>query len=411
MQRPLTGIRVLEFTDFLAGPYCALQLAALGAEVIKVEQPGRGDAVRHHAPFAGPQGLHRTPQTDVDMSLSILKRGAGRRSITLNLKSEHGRQIVRELLDHTDVMVENLRPGSLQRLGLDYASLQADYPRLVYCSISGYGQDGPYSALPAHDPVIQATTGLMSIIGDADSEPTRTGQLYLSDMVAPLFSALSIVSALRQRDLTGRGQYLDASMFDCLTALLWDEPYDYYIQEQQPLRHGNRSARIGPLNTFPTQDGKVVILAASQNQWERLLQAMDRLDLQSDPRCANGTDRYEHHAFVEGEIAAWTRQLTTSELLERCRQHAVPCGPVQSMDEVMHDPHVQARDILQPLPYPHMEKPTEAVAPRFPVRFSDSDVGGLSPAPPLGADTDRVMQELLNYTPDQIDALRRERII
>lgn len=362
-------------------------------------------------PLPALKGCTAPPQTDVDMSLSILKRGAGRRSITLNLKSEHGRQIVRELLDHTDVMVENLRPGSLQRLGLDYASLQADYPRLVYCSISGYGQDGPYSALPAHDPVIQATTGLMSIIGDADSEPTRTGQLYLSDMVAPLFSALSIVSALRQRDLTGRGQYLDASMFDCLTALLWDEPYDYYIQEQQPLRHGNRSARIGPLNTFPTQDGKVVILAASQNQWERLLQAMDRLDLQSDPRCANGTDRYEHHAFVEGEIAAWTRQLTTSELLERCRQHAVPCGPVQSMDEVMHDPHVQARDILQPLPYPHMEKPTEAVAPRFPVRFSDSDVGGLSPAPPLGADTDRVMQELLNYTPDQIDALRRERII
>ncbi len=251
----------------------------------------------------------------------------------------------------------------------------------------------------------------MSIIGEADSEPTRTGQLFLSDMVAPLFGALSIVSALRQRDLTGRGQYLDTSMFDCLTALMWDEPYDYYIQEQQPIRHGNRGARIGPLNSFPTQDGIVVILAASQDQWERLLQAMDRTDLNTDPRCAGGAERHENHTFVEGEIAAWTRQLTTAALLECCRQHAVPCGPIQSMEEVLHDPHVKARDILQPLRHPKMKTPTAAVAPRFPVRFSDSDVGDLTPAPPLGADTDQILRDLLNYTPEQIDELRREESI
>jgi formyl-CoA transferase len=293
MQKPLTGVRVLEITGFLSGPFCALQLAALGAEVIKIEPPGQGDATRHHPPFAGPRGIHREPQTDSDMSLSILKRAAGRRSITLNLKQEQGRQIFFDLLQHADVVLENLRPGALQRLGLDYGSLQPQYPGLIYCSISGYGQTGPYSDLPAHDPIIQATSGLMSTIGSAEGEPTRTGNFYLTDMIAALYAALTIVAAVRQRDTSGNGQYLDVSMFDCLVSMMWDEPYDYYLREGVPIRTGNRSPRFGPINTFPTKDGRIVILAASDEQWNRLLQAMGREDLGNDPRCATGGKRGE----------------------------------------------------------------------------------------------------------------------
>ena len=275
--QPLRDIRVLAITVFLAGPYCSMNLARMGADVIKIEIPGRGDPVRGNGPFAGPEGVHASKKTEDDLSTRFLKRNQGVRSITLNLRHPEGKQMFLALAKDSDVVLENLAPGSLRRLGLGYDEVSAVNPGIVYCSISGYGQTGPYATKPAHDPQIQAMSGLMDINGDPDRPPTRVG-FYIGDLVTPLFACYSIVSALREKDRTGQGSYLDVSMMDSLSALMFMENLEEDMERGLTLRTGNIT-RSGPTGLYKAKDGDISLTAASDEQWQKLSNALNAPEL------------------------------------------------------------------------------------------------------------------------------------
>ncbi|MBW1885168.1 MAG: CoA transferase, partial [Deltaproteobacteria bacterium] len=275
--KPLEGIRVLDVTRIVSGPTCCFHLAALGAEVIRVEAPG-GDVTWNVPPFVGPEGAHRGERGPRDIALSPLRRGRGKRSVEIDLKCEAGQTLLKRLAARSDVLVENFRPGVMEALGLDYASLEAINPRLVYCSITGYGHDGPYRDRPSVDLVVQAVSGLMAKTGFADGPPTKVGAT-IGDQVPGIYAALGIVSALRQRDLEGRGQWLDVAMLDSLIALLWDEPIDDFEEQGVPERVGNGDRRGSPIGTYPTSDGWVAVVCVGEKAWERVAALMGREDM------------------------------------------------------------------------------------------------------------------------------------
>ena len=289
---PLKGVRVLTVTVYLAGPFAAMNLARLGAEVIKVEIPGRGDPVRGNGPFAGPEGTHAQPTSEDDISTRFLKRTQGVKSITLDLKNPTGRELFLRLAEESDVVLENLAPGSLRRLGLGYEEVARVNPGIVYASISGYGQTGPYAAKPAHDPQIQGMSGLMDINGDADGPPIKVG-FYIGDLVTPMFACYSILAALREKDRTGHGQYLDISMMDTLVSLMFMENLEETIEDGLPLRTGNIS-RSGPTGLYSAADGDVSITMTSDDQWRRFAQAMNAPAL-------SGRPAFRHLCFTHGE--------------------------------------------------------------------------------------------------------------
>ncbi|MDP7548115.1 MAG: CoA transferase, partial [Alphaproteobacteria bacterium] len=255
--KPLEDIRVLSVTVFLAGPFLGMTLARFGAEVIKVEMPGIGDPIRGIGPFAGPKGISLDQQTEEDLSIRFLKRSEGVKSVTLNLKDPEGKGMFLELAKQADVLIENLSPGSMTRLGLGYADVAQVNPGIIYCSIAGYGQTGPYKDLPAHDHQIQAMSGIMDMNGSPDGPPTRVG-VFVGDLVTPLYAAYSILGALRHKEKTGEGQYLDASMIDTLAAMMFMEPMEEVLHQGQPVRAGNDS-RNGVTGLYRLTDGDVII--------------------------------------------------------------------------------------------------------------------------------------------------------
>ena len=280
--QPLSGIRVLSVTVYLAGPFAAMSLARLGAEVIKVEIPGRGDPVRGNGPFAGPEGTHASRNSEEDISTRFLKRTQGVKSVTLDLKTDKGKELFLELAKQSDVVLENLAPGSLRRAGLGYEEVAAVNPGIVYASISGYGQTGAYKDKPAHDPQIQGMSGLMDINGDADGPPTKVG-FYIGDLVTPMFACYSILAALREKDRTGQGQYLDVSMMDTLVSLMFMENLEEGIEAGLPLRTGNIS-RSGPTGLYSANGGDISITVTSDDQWRRMCNALQTPELLDDPR-------------------------------------------------------------------------------------------------------------------------------
>ena len=409
--KPLAGIRVLEVSGFLAGPLLGLHLANLGAEVIKVE-PVTGDQNREFAPFLGPEGINLEPQTDDDVSLMYLMRAYGRRGVTLNLKSERGCEIFKQLAAQVDIVFDNLAPGSMTRLGIDYPVLRELNPRLIYASISGFGQTGPYRDLPAFDPIIQAISGVMSLIGEVNGRPIRTGVFYLADQVTPLFAAMSLLAALRQRDQTGQGQFLDVSMMDCMVSMLWMEPLSLYSQLGLPLRVGNTGSRHGPMDSYPTRDGWILLVAASNPGFRQLATALDQPDLVDDPRFRSGTLRAAHKAELDAIVRAWTSRHTTQEALDHLRAHGVACAPINFPADVAADPHVQARDLLHPIPHPTVPGLAAGEMPRFPVRFVEAEIGVDRPgAPTLGGDNEAILGGWLGYSEAELTELRRAGVI
>jgi formyl-CoA transferase len=405
MMQPLHDIRVLGVTVFLAGPFLSMNLARLGAEVIKVEVPGRGDPVRGNSPFAGPKGIHSTRQTEADISTPFLKRTQGVKSITLNLKHPEGRALFLELAKQSDVVLENLAPGAMRRLGLGYEEVAAVNSGIVYCSISGYGQTGPYASQPAHDPQIQGMSGLMDINGDADGPPTRVG-IYISDLVTPLFAAYAILAALRHRDQTGQGQYLDASMMDTLATLMFMEPLEEAIQQGLPLRSGNNS-RSGPTGLYHTQDADVIITAASDDQWRKLCQALEAPELLEDARFTSSHGRQEHLVALRQEIQQRLGQYSRTEAVERLGKADVPCAPVRTAAEVMADAHFYQRGTLGPMSHGALAEPVPGVVPGFPVVFSGGPLPELPGAPTLGMHNQDIFGTLLGLDHEQIRQLRQ----
>ncbi len=407
--QPLEDIRVLGVTVFLAGPYLSMNLARLGAEVIKVEVPGRGDPVRGNGPFAGPEGVNKTRQTELDISTRFLKRTQGVKSITLNLKEAEGRRMFLELAKQSDVVLENLAPGSMQRLGLGYPDVAEVNPGIVYCSIAGYGQFGPYSDKPAHDPQIQGMSGLMDINGDAEGPPTKVG-FYIGDLVTPLFAAYSIMAALRHKDRTGEGQHLDVSMMDTLTALMFMENLEEDLDSGLPLRTGNNS-RGGPTGLYHTKDSDIILTAASDDQWRRLATALEAPELLEDPRFESYQSRMVNVEDARHEVQKRVGQLTRDEALERLEASDVPCGPVRSVAEVTRDQHFIDRGTLQPMRHGAMEEPVPGIASGFPVIFSSGALRQLPGAPTLGMHNEEIYGRLLNLKEEDLASLKQQGVI
>ena len=363
--QPLNDLRVLAVTVFLAGPFLSMNLARLGAEVIKVEIPGRGDPVRGNGPFAGPEGVHSSPQTDQDVSTRFLKRTQGVKSVTLDLKHPQGRQMFLDMAKQSDIVLENLAPGSMTRLGLGYDQVSQVNPGIIYCSISGYGQTGPYASRPAHDPQIQGMSGMMDINGAAAGPPTKVG-FYIGDLVTPMFAAYSILAALRDKERTGRGQYLDVSMMDTLAALMFMENLEEDVESGKPLRTGNIS-RSGPTGLYHTQDADIILTAASDDQWRRLTVALEAPELLEDPRFNSYQNRTINVDEARQEIQGRIGKLTRQQALECLEKADVPCGPVRDVAEVMADDHFYRRGSLLPMRHAGMGEPVPGISSGFPV--------------------------------------------
>ncbi|MFT7578264.1 MAG: crotonobetainyl-CoA:carnitine CoA-transferase CaiB-like acyl-CoA transferase [Alphaproteobacteria bacterium] len=408
--KPLGDIRVLSVTVFLAGPFLGMTLARFGAEVIKIEVPGGGDPIRGMGPFAGPEGVHSERQTDEDVSTRYLKRSEGVKSVTLNLKDPAGRQMFLDLAKQADVVIENLSPGSMKRLQLGYDDVAKVNPGIIYCSISGYGQTGPYKDLAAHDYQIQAMSGIMDMNGAADGPPTRVG-FFVGDLVTPLFAAYSILGALRHREKTGNGQYLDASMMDTLASLMFMETIEDAVHEGKTLRAGN-DGRGDPTGLYRLTDGDVFITVGTAARWKNLCNAIGAEEVFANPRYATASDRTMHVGELRHEIQSRLGKLDCAAATELLEAASIPTAPVRTLPEVMADDHFRDRGTLRPMYRAGVDAPVErGVMSGFPVTFSGGELPALEGGAQLGAHSEEVYDALLGLDAATLAELRKKGVV
>jgi crotonobetainyl-CoA:carnitine CoA-transferase CaiB-like acyl-CoA transferase len=396
-QKPLRGIRVLDLSRVLAGPFCAMNLADLGAEVIKIEVPGRGDDSRGYAP--------RIPNsTDSGYYYSVNR---GKRSITLDLRKPEGAEILLDLARQCDVIVENFSPGTMQRFHLGWDRLRAANPRIILCSISGFGQTGPMAAAPAYDIVAQALGGTMSITGPAGGEPTRCG-VSIGDLAAALYGVIGILAALRERDLTGAGRHLDIAMLDCQVAWLEDALARFSATGKVPGPIGSRHPSITPFQHFRAADGYFVAGCGNEAIWQRFCDAIGMSDLQRDPRFLANTDRTANHALLDPILQRHFESNTRAYWLERLEAANVPCAPIATVAEVSQNPHLEQRDMILHAAHPSFDR---LVVPGSPLKTAG--VAGVpeTRSPDLGEHTESVLNSMLGYDAARIEQLRAQKII
>ena len=343
---PLTGITVLDLTRVLAGPYCTMVLLDLGARVIKVERPGTGDDARQIGPFIREPGREREQHPESAYFLSLNR---GKQSIALDLKADADRAIFEKLLDRADVLVENYRPGAMERLGYGWETLHETHPRLIYAAVSGFGHSGPYAPRPAYDMVVQAMGGIMSLTGTPDGPPTRVGS-SIGDITAGLFTAIGINAALYERRETGIGRKVDVAMLDSQVAILENAIARYQATGDVPGPLGSRHPSITPFEAFETADGHVVIAAGNDALFERLCETLDCPGLAGDSDFATNDLRTRNQPRLKRELEAKLREAPTERWLERLAAAEIPCGPIQDVSEVMADPQVQARNMVVSVP-------------------------------------------------------------
>jgi crotonobetainyl-CoA:carnitine CoA-transferase CaiB-like acyl-CoA transferase len=409
MGKHLDGIRVIDLTAYLAGPFVTLNLAAMGAEVIKIERPQVGDPCRWNPPFAGPEGINHESKSDNDISLLYLKRNRNKKSIFLNLRNQKGKDILKKLIELGDIVVENFAPGTMERLGFDYADCKAINPRIIYCSISGYGQSGPYKDRTAFDLTIQATSGIMGVTGFPDSPPTRCGA-WIGDMIPALYGTCGILAALHSRERTGEGEKIDISMQDSCFSMIMDEALDLHLAMGIPMRTGNRNPRLAPWDAFPAQDGYVIICVASNAQWQAFVEAIGRQELKDDPRFSSPYGRFKNSNEVDEIVREWLRGLTKEEALLRLREKGVPCDPVPEIDEVFQDAQLSYRRMIKELLHP-VSGNTGVKTAGFPITFSERP-GELSrSAPQPGQHNEEIYHGLLGISKEEMANLREEGII
>jgi len=406
----LTGLRVLDVSNYLSGPLASLFLAGLGAEVIKVERPQIGDPCRWNPPFANQNQVSFERQAREDLSLLFLKRNRNKKSITLNLQSEKGKEIFKELAQKVDVVLENFTPGVMDRLGLGYEVLKEKNPRLIYCSISGFGQTGPYKDLQAYDLVIQAMSGAMAITGEEGGPPLRAGFL-IGDQSSALFAIIGILSAYIESERTGKGRAVDISMQDCLFSMIMDDTWELVLSQGLPVRTGNRVPRLVPFNVYPSQDGYVVICTASDDQWLNLLKAMDREDLAGNSLYRQSASRVKNVKEVEALIREWTKGKTTQTAIEILRRNRVPCSPVPEIQEVLDDPQLQHRKMIVDLQHPIYGQVGGACGAGFPIKYSGIEFQYEKPAPILGQDNEEIYGQFLEYDGEKLAQLKTEGVI
>jgi crotonobetainyl-CoA:carnitine CoA-transferase CaiB-like acyl-CoA transferase len=396
----LAGLRILDLTNVLAGPFCCYQLAQLGAEVIKVETPGTGDLARQLG--ADPE-LNR-----LLMGASFLAQNAGKRSITLNLKNEQAREAFERLVKTSDVVVENFRPGVMERLGLSYERLKSIKPDLIYCAISGFGQDGPLRLNPAYDQIVQGLSGVMSVTGDAQSAPLRVGY-PVADTMGGITAAYAISAALFRRERTGEGEFIDVSMLEStLVAMGWVVS-NWLIAGVRPQPLGNDNMTASPSGAFRTGDGLLNIAANQQQQFEALCRLIDRPELAADPRFAGREDRKRHRAALSVEIEQALAARSATEWSALLNEHGVPAGEVLDVPSVLEHPQVVERGLVRSFgDVPNMDDGVSVVRSGF--RLASGDPAPASPPPALGADTASLLAEM-GYSTSEIETLKRDQAI
>jgi crotonobetainyl-CoA:carnitine CoA-transferase CaiB-like acyl-CoA transferase len=380
----------------MSGPYCTLMLADMGARVIKIEHPGRGDDTREWGPpFVG------------DESVYFLSVNRNKESLSLDFKHPDGRRILEALLTRADVLVENFRPGTLLRVGLDYGSLESRFPRLVYASISGYGHTGPLKDLPGYDAVTQAEGGLMSLTGDPDGPPYRLG-LPIADLVAGLFAAQGILLALLARTATDRGRHVDISMLDSVAGLLTYQAANYLATGHDPPRMGNAHASIVPYGTFDTRDGQLMLAVGNDDQWRRFCDVVGLSELVADPRFSTNPQRVANRDVLWPIVTRALLVRDRDDWTARLRKAGVPCGPVRTIGETLADPQLEARGMIASLRHPAAGD-LRLVA--NPVKLSDTLPIADTPAPLLGQHTESILTGDLGLGRQEVDELRRNHVV
>lgn len=393
---PLAGVTVLDLTRVLSGPYCTMLLADMGARVIKIEQPGKGDDTRAW----GPPFLHGE-------SAYFLSINRNKESVTLDFKPPEGRAVLERLVAASDVLVENFRPGTLDRAGFGYEALAARFPRLVYCSVSGFGRTGPQRDRAGYDAVIQAEGGLMSITGGADGPPYRLG-VAIADIVAGMFAAQGISLALFHRERSGGGQHVDVGMLDSVAALLTYQASIFFATGTSPSRMGNRHPTIVPYETFPAQNGEFVLAVGNDDLWRRFCRVVEREDLARDPRFATNQDRVSAYDELRRILTDVFSTRTREAWMDALTAAGVPCGLVREVADVLNDPHLAAREMVREVWHPTAGA-VKVLG--IPVKLSATP-GRVHASPPLlGQHTEQVLTRDLGFSAQDVARLRARKVI
>ena len=409
-QGPLAGITVLDLTLALAGPFATFLLAGLGARVIKIENPESPDPCRQNPPYLGRDGVSLGRTHPDDVSVSELNRLRGKYGVTLNLKQPGARDVFARLLRQADVVVENFSAGTLERLGVGYSFARSLNPRVIYCSISGFGAAQAPGTGKAMDTIIQALSGLMMTSGAPEEPPVRVG-VPVADLLAPVFGVVGILAALRQREATGTGQHVDVSMLGVLTSLVAAEPFDLLEACGLPQRTGRVVPRLTPFGIYESADGHVAICAPTEHFARSVFAAIGHPEFEHDPRFATRDARVAHVNEINAHIETFTRTLPTAELLPLLERHRVPAAEVRSPREAVRDPRVQARGETVPLEHPKFGSVADVVGMGVPITFSDASAGCMRPAPSVGQDNALVYGDWLGYGSAGVEQLRSAGII
>jgi crotonobetainyl-CoA:carnitine CoA-transferase CaiB-like acyl-CoA transferase len=387
MPGPLAGLRVLELARILAGPWAGQILADLGADVIKVERKGAGDDTRGWGPpfVAGADGDHLG-------AAYFHATNRGKRSIEVDFESEAGRRIVRKLAARSDVLIENFKVGGLAKFGLDYKSLAPDNPRLIYCSVTGFGQTGPHAQRPGYDLMAQGMAGMMDLTGNPDGEPMRAG-VPVSDIFTGVYSAVGILAALARREKTGQGGYVDTALVDTTVGVLSNQALNYLVSGKVPHRMGNAHPNITPYQVFPVADGHIIIASGNDGQFGKLCAVLGEPDLAKQEKYIDNKSRLAHRAELIGHLCGLTARLPRQALLEKLEAAGVPAGPINDLEQVFSDPQVVARGMK-------IERPSAAAADgkipgvRTPITLDGAPMAAEQPSPRLGEHTQEILREI-----------------
>jgi CoA:oxalate CoA-transferase len=390
---PLSHIKVVDLTRFLAGPFCTMLLADMGADIIKIEAPGHGDDARY-------QGTIVNGESGYFVGMNRNKRG-----MTLDLKTREGKEIFLRLVEKCDVVAENFRPGVMRNLGLDFEALRKVNPRIIYCGISGFGKDGPYYLRPAFDFIAQGVSGFMSVTGFPDREPVRTG-IPISDSVAGIYAAFGILVALMAREHTGKGQEVQTSLVDAMISVLSFQADRYFGTGKVTERGGNDHPVSSPYGTFKALDGYINIAPAGDPMWERLVQALGLKDLLEDPRFRTNDSRRLNRKELNSLINEITSKRTMAEWIEYLNREGVPCGPIYNLAQTFEDPQVRHQEMVLELEQPSGRVKTLG----FPVKMSDTPAKIRRPAPQLGQHTREILLEL-GVAAERIEELKKRGVV
>ncbi|KVN62893.1 MULTISPECIES: CaiB/BaiF CoA transferase family protein [Burkholderia cepacia complex] len=403
----LSHIRVLDLTRVLAGPWCAQTLADFGADVIKVERPGAGDDTRHW----GPPYLKDADGADTAEAAYYLAANRNKRSVTVDIATPEGQQIVRELAAQSDVVLENYKVGQLKKYGLDYESLRAVKPDLVYCSVTGFGQTGPYAHRAGYDFIVQGIGGFMSITGERDGEPGGGPQkagVAIADLATGLYSTIAVLAALAHRDRTGEGQYIDMALLDVQVALLANMNTNFLASGKPPVRWGNAHPNIVPYQTFQTSDGWIIVAVGNDGQFRKFVEAGGRPELADDARFATNPSRVRHRDTLVPILAEMVKARGKADWIGALEAAGVPCGPINDLGEVFDNEQVVARGMQVSLPHPCG---ADVKLVRNPIRMSATPPDARTAPPLLGAQTEDVLRDMLGYDDVRIAALKAKQAI